>query len=80
MFIRFTIFSIRVLLLTNSVYKPEVLIADAAAAITNGFCHAFGYDASAVVLEFVRIMCWAHVNINLDKKVKSVNDAAFRKF
>ncbi len=23
-------------------------------------------------------MCWAHVNINLDKKVKSVNDAAFR--
>ena len=25
-------------------------------------------------------MCWAHVNINLDKKVKSVNDAAFCKF
>jgi hypothetical protein len=25
-------------------------------------------------------MCWAHVNINLDKKFKSVNDAAFCKF
>ncbi len=59
-----------VLLLTNTVYKPEILIADAAAAITNGFCKAYGHDSKAAIREFVRIMCWAHVNINLDKKVR----------
>ena len=69
-----------VVILTGTKYKPEVLIADAAAAITNGFCQAFGYDQLASVLEFVRIMCWAHVNINCDKKVKAVNDCNLRKF
>jgi hypothetical protein len=69
-----------VLALTGDTYRPQVLIADAAAAITNGFCAAYSYDAQRSVLEFVRIMCWAHVNINCDKKVKAVNDANFRKF
>ena len=66
-----------VLLLSNQDYKPEVLMADAASSITNGFCDAYGYNQMAN--NFVRIMCWAHVNINLDKKVKAVNDANFRK-
>ena len=55
-----------VLALCDTTYKPEVLIADAAAAITNGY--GYDYDQLTTVLEFVRIMCWAHVNINCDKR------------
>ena len=66
-----------VLLLSNQDYKPKVLIADDASVITNGFCDAYGYDQ--MTNDFVRIMCWAHVNINLDNNVKAVNDTNFRK-
>ncbi len=64
-----------VLKLEQYTYKPKALIADAAGAITNGFMHAFGYDSED---EFTRIYCWAHVNINLDKKVKIVKNTSFR--
>ena len=47
-------------------YKPTALIADGAGAITNGFMTAFGYLSLA---DFIRVYCWAHVNVNLDKKV-----------
>ncbi len=33
-----------VLALTGDTYRPQVLIADAAAAITNGFCAAYSYE------------------------------------
>jgi hypothetical protein len=40
-------------------YRPNILIADAAPAITNGFMKAFDYESED---EFIRVMCWAHVD------------------
>ena len=76
----FHAFAKGVLSLTGTKYKPAVLIADAAAAITNGFCQAFGYDQFATVLEFVRIMSWAHENINCDKKLRLLTIVTFESF
>jgi hypothetical protein len=39
-------------------YKPSILIADDADAITNGFKQAFNYSPDN---DFTRIMCWAHL-------------------
>ena len=39
-------------------YKPSILIADGADAITNGFQQAFNYSSDN---DFTRIMCWAHL-------------------
>jgi hypothetical protein len=39
-------------------YRPNILIADAALAITNGFKAAFDYENDE---EFYRVTCWAHV-------------------
>jgi len=52
-------------------YSPNVLIADAADAITNGFKGAFGH-------EFIRVYCWAHVIRNIDKKIFLVCDPIVR--
>ena len=40
-------------------YRPKILVADGAEAITNGFMKAFNY---ASIEEFIRIMCWSHVD------------------
>ena len=49
-----------------SEYEPAILIGDADAVITNGFCKAFDYNP--ISDEYMWIMCWAHANINLDEK------------
>ena len=46
-------------------YRPNILIADAAQAITNGFMKAFEYESED---EFIRVMCWAHVERNCEDK------------
>ncbi len=40
-------------------YRPTILVADGAEAITNGFMKAFNYVS---IEEFIRIMCWSHVD------------------
>jgi hypothetical protein len=54
--------AVRQCLLTD--FKPEILVADAAGAITRGFMRAFGYN---YVSEFVRIVCYQHVKRNIEK-------------
>ena len=44
--------------LFNHEYRPDILIADGADAITNGFKQAFEYNSKS---EFMRVMCWAHM-------------------
>ena len=48
-------------------YKPSILVADASSAITNGFEQAFGPFPC-------RVVCWAHVIRNVDKKLMLVSD------
>ncbi len=55
--------------LFNHEYRANVLIADAAEAITNGFTSAFKYENHS---EFTRVMCWSHVHLSLLKKVSSI--------
>ncbi len=45
-----------------STYRPTILIADGADAITNGFIMALGEC-------LIRIMCWAHVVRAVDKRL-----------
>ena len=51
-------------------YKPTSLVADGADAITNGFMSAFGY---ASVSDFVRVMCWPHVQRACDKHAPRIH-------
>ncbi len=51
-------------------YRPDTLIADAAEAITNGFMSAFDY---ASIDDFNRLMCYPHVDRNVDQHLKSVS-------
>ena len=68
-----------ILMLTKQEYKPQALLADASPVITNWFTKAYNYNQlNTEARELVRIMCWAHVNINLDKKLKPINDTNFR--
>ncbi len=53
----------------NVNYKPDVLVADAAGAITRGFMKAFGYRN---ISEFDRINCWQHVKRNIAKHINLV--------
>lgn len=53
-------------------YRPEILIADAADAITNGFKDVFGDGLK-------RVYCWAHVNRAVDKKLLKIKDEETRK-
>jgi hypothetical protein len=46
-------------------YRPNILIADAAPAITNGFKAAFDYENDE---EFYRVTCWAHVERKCEEK------------
>jgi len=50
-----------------STYRPTILIADGADAITNGFIMALGEC-------LIRIMCWAHVRRNVVKKLHLVEE------
>ena len=52
-------------------YKPSILQADGAEAITNGFMAAFEYES---IDDFVRLMCWAHVYRAIDKKVLPIDE------
>ena len=49
-------------------YRPTALIADAANAINNRFMLAFSYES---IGDFTRVTCWAHVYIDVDKKLSS---------
>jgi len=51
-------------------YKPKVIVADCAEAITNAAEIAFG--------EFLRVHCWAHVIWNADKELGKIKDACLR--
>lgn len=53
-------------LIFNYDYKPSILIADAASAITNGFIKAFDYQSLA---DFTRVTCWAHVLREIDNNL-----------
>lgn len=55
----------------NYDYKPSILIADGAEAITNGFKKAFGYNS---IDEFTRIMCWAHVVKAIEKRLNGIDE------
>ena len=61
----FTSLSECVQLVHCRVFKPSILLADAAQAITNGFVAAYG----SVMF---RIVCWAHVLRNVDAKLDAV--------
>jgi hypothetical protein len=52
--------------LFNAVYNPNILIADGAGAITNGFQNVFRPEF------FIRIMCWIHMLRNVEKQLNSV--------
>ena len=45
------------------IYNPNILIADGAAAITNGFVKVFDPPC------LIRIMCWVHMLRNVDKRL-----------
>lgn len=60
--------------LFNFKYLPKTLIADGADAITNGFMIAFGYEKH----DFKRVMCWAHVVRNIDKRIYVITDEVYR--
>ena len=49
---------------TNEVYKPICLVADAASAISNGFMSAYCYKKAS---DFKRVVCYQHVRRNVDK-------------
>lgn len=51
----------------NVEYSPSTLVADAAPSITNGFNQAFFCRN--------RVICWAHVIRNVDKRLKHIKDA-----
>ena len=44
-------------------YDPNILVADGAHAITNGFSNVFK------VTNFIRIMCWVHMLRNVEKRL-----------
>ncbi|CAF1043138.1 unnamed protein product [Brachionus calyciflorus] len=56
----------------NYEFKPEILIADGAEAITNGFINAFNYKS---IDEFNLVMCWAHVHRAIDTRTKSIDES-----
>jgi hypothetical protein len=49
-------------------YRPSALVTNAAPAITNGFIKAFDYESLG---DFNRVTCWAHVVMEIDKKLPS---------
>lgn len=51
------------------VYRPDILIADGAESITNGFMAAFDYETAN---DFTRIMCWAHVHRKVEEKARPI--------
>lgn len=55
----------------NYDYKPDILIADGAEAITNGFMGVFNYES---IDNFTRVMCWAHVNRAVDTATKPIDE------
>ena len=50
-------------------YRPNCLIADAAAAIHNGFMSAYGYKSLS---DFYRVVCWSHVDRNCQEKTNGI--------
>jgi hypothetical protein len=55
----------------NVDFQPDVLVADAADAITNGFIKTFG-------INFTRVMCYAHVDRAVDNYLRVVTDEEAR--
>ena len=48
-------------------YSSEILIADGAEQITNGFTNSFGN-------QLIRVMCWAHVERIIEKRLSMIDD------
>jgi hypothetical protein len=60
----------------DSEYKPDILLADSAPAITNGFIKsAFGYQDN----DFTRLNCWPDAERNLDKKIRGIKSDQIRR-
>ena len=57
--------------LFNYIFRPNCLVADGADAITNGFMKAFNYMS---IDDFIRIMCWPHVDRAYKPKLASIKD------
>ena len=49
------------------VFQIEILLADAAQAITNGFIKVFGNPRK-------RIVCWSHVEKKIEENIKGVSN------
>ena len=49
------------------IYSPKILVADGAEQITNAFIKVYGPD-------YLRVMCWAHVERAVDKRLKLINN------
>ena len=54
--------------LFNYDYNPNILIADAASAIHNGFMKGFDFKS---LDDFYRVMCWSYVDGNCEDNLKS---------
>ncbi|CAF0837020.1 unnamed protein product [Rotaria sordida] len=52
--------------ITESTFKPEVLIVDGSGAIRNVFTQIFNNDKT--------MMCWAHMRRNMNKKLNTIRD------
>ena len=52
-------------------YRPTILQADSARAITRGFEQAFDYHEDT---GYIRLNCWSHVNRNCDHRLVCVKD------
>ena len=55
------------------VYKPQLLIADSAEAIANGFILAYVL-VGELAGEFSRVICWVHVLRAVDHKLKPIQE------
>ena len=53
----------------SQIYQPTILIADGAEQITNAFSKVFGPN-------FVRVMCWANVEREIETRLKFVNNTS----
>ena len=53
------------------IFKPTVLVADAAESISNGFKEVFGELIN-------RIMCWSHMGRKCDDRLARISDKEIR--
>ena len=59
----------------NCDFRPHILQADAARAITKGFEQAFNFESDT---EYIRLNCWSHVNRNCDHRLVCIKDTKIK--